>query len=67
MAGAGMARAIHPVFSPFDGDIVIAASTGEGPLAAPATLGRMGSLASDLVVRAIVRAVRPPGAGGAPG
>ncbi|CBZ53419.1 putative peptidase family T4 [Neospora caninum Liverpool] len=29
MAGAGMARAIHPIFSPVDGDAVIAVSTGE--------------------------------------
>ena len=32
MAGAGMARAIFPVFSSFDGDIVFALATGKTPL-----------------------------------
>ena len=32
MAGAGMARAIFPVFSSFDGDIVFSLATGKTPL-----------------------------------
>src|SRR5690606_3760655 len=35
MAGAGLARALDPVFTPLDGDIVFAAATGARALADP--------------------------------
>lgn len=59
MGGAGMARAIDPVFSPFDGDLVICASTGEGESASPVDVGRIGAAAADVVGRAIARSVSP--------
>jgi len=59
MASAGFARAIHPVFTPFDGDVVFALSTGQRALAEPQafTLSRLGSLAADCLTRAIARGV----------
>ena len=58
MAQAGMARAIYPVHSPLDGDIVFAASTGRRPLGDPVRgLARLGALAANVVARAIARGV----------
>jgi L-aminopeptidase/D-esterase-like protein len=59
MASAGFARAIRPVFTPFDGDVVFALSTGQSKLALPDafTLSRLGSLAADCLARAIARGV----------
>ena len=59
MASAGFARAIRPVFTPFDGDVVFALSTGQRAMADPAafTLSRLGSLAADCLTRAIARGV----------
>lgn len=59
MASAGFARAIRPVFTPFDGDVVFALSTGKRALEGPAafTLSRLGSLAADCLTRAIARGV----------
>jgi L-aminopeptidase/D-esterase-like protein len=59
MASAGLARAIRPVFAPFDGDVVFALSTAAKPLAAPQplTVARLGALAADCVARAIARAI----------
>ncbi|MCW5725746.1 MAG: P1 family peptidase [Maricaulaceae bacterium] len=59
MASAGVARAIRPVFSPYDGDVVFALSTGARPLAGPVdfTLARLGALAADCLARAIARGV----------
>jgi L-aminopeptidase/D-esterase-like protein len=59
MASAGLARAIRPVFAPFDGDVVFALSTGARPLAEPQplTVARLGALGADCVARAIARAV----------
>jgi L-aminopeptidase/D-esterase-like protein len=59
MAQAGLARAVRPVFAPFDGDVVFALSTGK--LAAPEpralTITRIGSLAADCLARAVARGV----------
>ncbi|MEN0064543.1 MAG: P1 family peptidase [Myxococcota bacterium] len=60
MASAGMARAIEPAFSPFDGDVVFAFSTREGPPVERLQLLRLGAAAADLVATAIVRGVQPP-------
>jgi len=70
MAQAGVARAIRPVFAPFDGDVVFALSTGRRPLPEPQTftLARLGALAADTLARAIARGVYEarPWADGAP-
>lgn len=58
MASAGMARAINPVFSPLDGDVIFAVSTGRRPLADPIyDLSRIAAAAADCLARAIARGV----------
>ncbi len=58
MAAAGMARAIVPVFTPYDGDIVFVLSTGRVPLTeATAALPAIGAAAANCVTRAIARGV----------
>ena len=58
MAQIGMARAVHPVHTPLDGDVVFAAATGEKPLADPIYgLSELGSLAAPVLARAIARGV----------
>ena len=58
MAQSGLSRAIYPVHSPLDGDVLFAASTGRRPLADP-TLGltALGALAANVAARAIARGV----------
>jgi D-aminopeptidase len=58
MAHDGLARAIYPVHTPLDGDIVFAAATGQRPLAnALLDLTAIGAAAGNVVARAIARAV----------
>jgi D-aminopeptidase len=58
MAQDGLARAIYPVHTPVDGDIVFAAATGKHALANPVHgLAALGALAADTVARAIARGV----------
>lgn len=59
MAQDGLARAIRPLHSPFDGDVVFAVSTGMRPLSEPAPLclARLGALAADTLARAVARGV----------
>jgi L-aminopeptidase/D-esterase-like protein len=64
MAQDGLARAIRPVHTPFDGDVVFALASGAIALEAlnedvPRAwwLARLGAAAADVVARAIVRAV----------
>jgi L-aminopeptidase/D-esterase-like protein len=59
MAQDGMARAIAPIHTPFDGDIVFALSTARVPLPDPwpLNLTKLGALAADCLARAIGRAV----------
>jgi D-aminopeptidase len=58
MAQHGMARAIHPIHTPLDGDIVFAAATGRHALADPIHgLAELGTLAANVLARAIARAV----------
>ncbi|MEL7108169.1 MAG: P1 family peptidase [Pseudomonadota bacterium] len=59
MALAGMARAIRPVFAPFDGDVVFVISTAKQPLPDPESLSlaRLGELAANTLARAIARGV----------
>ncbi len=61
MAQDGLARAIRPVHTPFDGDVVFALSSGaveieDGP-ARSLTIARLGSAAADTLARAIARGV----------
>jgi D-aminopeptidase len=58
MAQDGMARALRPVHTPLDGDIVFVGATGQRALADPAfSLSELGALAADVVARAIARGV----------
>jgi L-aminopeptidase/D-esterase-like protein len=61
MANDGMARAIRPAHSPFDGDVVFALSTGRVAVpddaARPLTVARIGAAAADTLTRAIARGV----------
>jgi len=58
MAQDGFARALRPVHTPLDGDIVFAAATCKRPLADPIYgLAQLGDLAADVVARAIARGV----------
>jgi L-aminopeptidase/D-esterase-like protein len=64
LAGAGMARAISPVWTTVDGDLIFALSAGNRR----APLNSLGVAAGDAVAEAIVRAVRlAPSLGGIPG
>jgi L-aminopeptidase/D-esterase-like protein len=65
MASAGLARAIRPVFAPFDGDVVFALSTARQPLVVPQalTLARIGAAAADVLARAVMRAIWHAGRG----
>ncbi len=59
MAADGMARAIRPVHTPFDGDTVFAVSTGKRQIGdnRAAGLAMLGSLAADCLARAIGLAI----------
>ncbi|MCB1548518.1 MAG: P1 family peptidase [Hyphomicrobiaceae bacterium] len=58
MAQTGLARAIHPVHAPLDGDTVFALATAKAACAdEPATLARLGAHAADTLARAVARAV----------
>lgn len=57
MAQDGLARAIRPAHTPFDGDVVFSLATGRRPLTQPTDLFRIGALAADCLTRAIARAV----------
>ncbi|MGH7246544.1 MAG: P1 family peptidase, partial [Pseudomonadota bacterium] len=58
MAQAGLSRAIYPVHTPLDGDVVFAVSTARRPLADPLfTMTKLGALAANVVARAIARGV----------
>ncbi|WP_432449088.1 P1 family peptidase [Aliiroseovarius marinus] len=54
----GMARAIHPSHTPFDGDLIFAAATGVNPLPDPGFDAlRLGHAAATCLARAIARGV----------
>ena len=59
MAQDGLARAIRPVHTPFDGDVVFALSTACNAREEidDITLARLGSLAADCLARAVARGV----------
>lgn len=58
MAQDGLARAIYPVHTPLDGDVVFSAATGEKPLADPYYgLAELGMVAANTMARASARGV----------
>lgn len=58
MAQDGFARAIYPVHTPLDGDVVFSAATGARPLADPYYgLAELGMIAGNVMARAIARGV----------
>jgi L-aminopeptidase/D-esterase-like protein len=57
MAQDGLARAIRPAHTPFDGDTVFAVATGSGNTVDPALLTRLGMAAADCLSRAVMRAI----------
>ena len=65
MASAGVARAVDPVFTPFDGDIVFCLASGD-PSSSPWLVMRVGSVAATVVAEAIRDAVRHAPAGWGP-
>ena len=57
MAQDGLARAIRPAHTPFDGDTVFALSTGSGARVSQLDLLKLGNAAADCLARAIMRAM----------
>lgn len=58
MAQTGLARAIYPVHTPLDGDVVFALSTGEKPPPPDIwSLARLGAAAANALARAVARGV----------
>jgi L-aminopeptidase/D-esterase-like protein len=61
MAHDGIARAVRPAHTPFDGDTVFALASAElaldGSLLRAAQIGRIGAAAADCLARAVARAV----------
>jgi D-aminopeptidase len=58
MAQDGLARAIYPVHTPLDGDVVFTATTGQRALADPVfALSELGALAANVLARAVARGV----------
>jgi L-aminopeptidase/D-esterase len=60
MAADGFARALRPVHTPFDGDLIYALSTAKRPLGVsnrPLAVMALGALAGDTMARAIARGV----------
>jgi D-aminopeptidase len=58
MAQDGLARALYPVHTLLDGDLLFAVATGQTPLSDPVVqLSQLGALAANVVARAIARAV----------
>lgn len=58
MAQSGLSRAIYPVHTPLDGDVVFTAATGAKALHDPIyALSALGTLAANVLARAIARGV----------
>ncbi len=58
IAQTGLARAIYPVHTPLDGDVVFAAASGAKPLPdAVYSLSELGMLAANVLARAVARGV----------
>ena len=58
IAQTGLARAIYPVHTPLDGDVVFAAATGNKPLPHPVfSLSELGMVTANVLARAIARGI----------
>ena len=57
IAHTGFARAIYPVHAPTDGDVLFAAATCEKPIEPLVGLTELGTVAANVVARAIARGV----------
>ncbi len=58
MAQDGLARALYPIHTPLDGDVVFAASTGRKPPTDPVLgLAELGAVAANVLARAVARGV----------
>jgi len=58
MAQTGLSRAIYPVHTPLDGDVVFAAAMGAKPLPDPVfSLSELGMVAANVLARAIARGI----------
>ena len=58
MAQSGLSRAIYPVHTPLDGDVVFTAATGVKQLSDPIfALSELGMLAANVLARAIARGI----------
>ena len=57
MAQDGLARALRPVHTPFDGDTVVALATGRAEPVDAIGLARLGAHAADVTARAIAKGV----------
>jgi D-aminopeptidase len=61
MAQDGLPRALRPIHTPFDGDLVFMLATGKKPISGPMPrefmVARLGALAADTLARAIARGV----------
>lgn len=57
VAHGGMARALNPVHTLFDGDVVFGVSTGDGPTPDLARFNEILAAGADVVTRAITRAI----------
>ncbi len=62
MASAGVARAIAPVFTPFDGDVVFCLASGEAA-PSPWLVARIGTVAATVVAAAIRDGIRAAAGG----
>lgn len=58
MAHDGLARAINPAHTMFDGDTIFAVATGKTTSTKPANVTLIGALAAEAMTQAIVRAIR---------
>ena len=57
MAQDGIARAIRPAHTPFDGDTVFVLALGDGEEPGPEAVAHIGAIAADCTARAIARGV----------
>ncbi len=57
MAHDGIARAVFPAHTMFDGDVIFALATGEQEIDGPAELSRIGAVAADVFARALIHGV----------
>jgi L-aminopeptidase/D-esterase-like protein len=58
MAQSGLSRALYPIHTPLDGDVVFAVATGHKPAPAPLLgLTALGTVAANCLARAVARGV----------